>query len=278
MRKEILNVTKNNNVIRNGLQFHVSNNDFRFKVYSCMHDELLNGIVNENFLDMSIDDVQKKDCKKFNESLATKYTQLTISEYAGRFDWVNPRPFEYDEDLRNILGFSCNVVMEEIKALMYAYGFSISNIPAKTSTKFRMNILGNMYPCQDTWNKLIRLNEYYTDTEKYQFDLVQTIKISEKKSYKRTGIILDRYEMVSIEEYTREKDGVEYTMIYKTDHRKTHSREFLVLYTGSNKIDVYQFNERGISYTGSPENVIDAYNRYVSETSSDSENDEEDDW
>lgn len=278
MRREILKVTKNNNVIRNGLQFHVCNNVFRFKVYSCMHDELINGIVNEKFLDMSIDDVQKTDCKKFNESLTMKFTQLTISEYAGRFDWVNPRPFEYAEDLRNILGLSCNEVMMGIDSLLRDNGFNVHNIPKRANTKFRMNILGNMYPCQDTWNKLIRLNEYYTDTEKYQFDLVQTIKISGKKSYKRTGIILDRYEMISIEEYTREKDGVKYTMIYKTDHRKTHSREFLVLYTGSNIIDVYQFNERGISYTGSPENVIDAYNRYVSETSSDSENDEEGDW
>ena len=273
MRREILKVTKNNNVIRNGLQFHVCNNDFRFKVYSCMHDELINGIVNEKFLDMPIDDVQKTDCKKFNESLAMKFTQLTISEYAGRFDWVNPRPFEYAEDLRNILGLSCNEVMMGIDSLLRDNGFNVYNIPKRANTKFRMNILGNMYPCQDTWNKLIRLNEYYTDTEKYQFDLVQTIKTSEKKSYKRTGIILDGYEMISIEEYNYQKDGKEYTMIYKTDHRKTHSREFLVLYTRSNIIDVYQFNERGISYTGSPENVIDAYNRYVSETSSDSEND-----
>lgn len=278
MRKEILNVTKNNNVIRNGLQFHVCNNDFRFKVYSCMHDELINGIVNENFLDMSIDDVQKKDCKKFNECLTMKSTELTISEYTDRFYCADIRPAEYIKDLGEILGFSHDVVMAEIGDHRNERGFNLQNVSEKTGTKFRMNVLGNMYPCENSWDRIIRLHEFYTDTFQYQYDLIQTIKTSEKKSYKRTGIILDGYEMISIEEYTYQKDGEEYTMIYKTDHRKTHSRELLVLYTGSKVIDVYRFIERGISYTGSPENVIDAYNRYVSETSSDSENDEEDDW
>ena len=66
-------------------------------------------------------------------------------------------------------------------------------------------------------------------------------------------------------------------MIYKTDHRKTHSREFLVLYTGSEAIDVLQFVKKGISYTGGPEAVFNAYKEYINATST-SENDEEDNW
>lgn len=277
MRREILNVTEDN-VIRNGLAFrNPPNKDFRFKVYSCMHDELITGIVNNNFLDMSIDDVQKKDCKKFDESLAIKSTQFTISEYTDWFYWETPRPANYIEDLRNILGFSYDVVMAEIRDLMDGLGFNLRNIPAKTGTKFRMNVLGNMYPCENSWDRIIRIHEFYTDEFQYQFDLVQTIKTSEKKSYKRTGIILDGYEMISIEEYSYQRDGGKYTMIYKTDHRKTHSREFLVLYTGSEAIDVLQFVKKGISYTGGPEAVFNAYNEYINATST-SENDEEDDW
>lgn len=275
MRREILNVTEDY-VIRNGLAFrNPPNKDFRFKAYSCMHDELLTGIVNNNLLDMSIDDVQKKDCKKFNESLAIKSTHFTISEYTDRLSWVTYRPYDYTEDLRNILGLSYNEVMSAIKDLMD--GFYISKIPAKTVTKFRMNVLGNLYHCENSWDRIIRIHEFYTDEFQYRFDLVQTIKTSEKKSYKRTGIILDGYEMISIEEYTYQRDGGEYTMIYKTDHRKTHSREFLVLYTGSKVIDAFQFVKRGISYTGGPKAVFNAYNEYINATST-SENDEEDDW
>ena len=275
MRREILNVTEDY-VIRNGLAFrNPPNKDFRFKAYSCMHDELLTGIVNNNLLDMSIDDVQKKDCKKFNESLAIKSTHFTISEYTDRLSWVTYRPYDYTEDLRNILGLSYNEVMSAIKDLMD--GFYISKIPAKTVTKFRMNVLENMYPCENSWDRIIRIHEFYTDEFQYQFDLVQTIKTSEKKSYKRTGFILDGYEMISIEEYSYQRDGEEYTMIYKTDHRKTHSREFLVLYTGSEAIDVLQFVKKGISYTGGPEAVFNAYKEYINATFT-SENDEEDNW
>ena len=280
MRREILNVTKKN-VIRNGLAFYIYSpcNNFHFKAYSCMHDELISGTVNNKFLDMSIDDVRKKDCKRFDESLAIKIAPLTISEYSGRLYWGTPlqRPADYTEDLRNILGFSYDVVMAEIGDLMDGLGFDLKNIPAKTGTKFRMNVLGNMYPCEDSWDRIIRINEFYTDAFQYQFDLVQTIKTSEKKSYKRTGIILDGYEMISIEEYTYQRDGGEYTMIYKTDHRKTHSREFLVLYTGSKVIDVLRFVERGISYTGGPKAVFNAYKEYINTTSM-SENDEENNW
>ena len=279
MRREILNVTEND-VIRNGLAFRSplrsSPKDFRFKAYSCMHDELINGIVNNNFLNASIDEVQTKECKRFDESLAIKSTQLTISEYTDRFYWGTPRPADYIEDLRNILGFSYDVVMAEIGAFMDGLGFNLQNIPEKTGTTFRINVLGNMYSCENSWDRIIRIHEFYTDTFQYQFDLVQTIKTSEKKSYKRTGIILDGYEMISIEEYTYQRDGGEYTMIYKTDHRKTHSREFLVLYTGSKVIDVFRFVERGISYTGGPKAVFNAYKEYI--TTSTSENDEEDNW
>ena len=278
MRREILNVTENY-VIRNGLAFRSPLNsfpkDFRFKAYSCMHDELINGIANNNFLNASIDEVQEKDCKRlFDESLAIKSTQLTITEYTDRFYWGIPRPADYIEDLRNILGFSYDVVMAEIENLMEGSGFNHRNIPEKTRTRFWINVIGNMYPCENSWDRIIRIHELYTDTFQYQFDLVQTIKTSEKKSYKRTGIILDGYEMISIEEYSYQRDGEEYTMIYKTDHRKTHSREFLVLYTGSKVFDVLRFVERGISYTGGPKAVFNAYKEYINTTSS--ENDE--DW
>ena len=282
MRREILNVTEND-IMWNGLTFRIysPSNNFRFKAYSCMHDELVSGAVNNKFLDMSIDNIKKKNYKRFDESLAIKTAPLTITEYSNRIFLGTPlqRPVDYIEDLRNILGFSYDAVMAEMRDLMDGLGLNPRNISKTTGMKkFRMNVLENMYPCENSWDRIIRIHEFYTDEFQYQFDLVQTIKTSEKKSYKRTGIILDGYEMISIEEYNYQKDGKEYTMIYKTDHRKTHSREFLVLYTRSIRIDVYQFNERGISYTGSPENVIDGYNRYVSETSSDSENDEEGDW
>ena len=283
MRREILNVAKNN-VIRNGLAFRIYSpcNNFHFKAYSCMHDELISGTVNNKFLDMSIDDVRKKNYERFDESLAIKTAPLTITEYSNRLYWGTPlqRPADYIDDLRNILGFSYDVVMAEIGDLMdgLGLGFNLKNIPAKTGMKkFRMNVLGNKYPCENSWDRIIRIHELYTDTFRYQFDLVQTIKTSEKKSYKRTGIILDGYEMISIEEYSYQRDGKEYTMIYKTDHRKTHSREFLVLYTGNEVIDVLRFIERGISYTGGPKAVFNAYNEYIGTTST-SENDEEDNW
>ena len=282
MRREILNVTENNNVIRNGLTFRYSHHnalykDFRFKAYSCMHDELINGISSNDFLDMSIDDVQKKDCRKFDESLAIKSTQLTISEYTDQLYWEIPRPADYIEDLRNILGFSYDVVMAAIEDIMDGCGFCLQNIPEKTGTKFSINVLGNMYPCENSWDRIVRIHEFYNSTIPYQFDLVQTIKTSEKRSYKRTGIILDGYEMISIEEYSYQRDGEEYTMIYKTDHRKTHSREFLVLYTGSEAIDALQFVKKGISYTGGHKAVFNAYNEYIN-TPSTSKNDEEDNW
>lgn len=282
MRREILKVTENNDIIWNGSTFHIYSpcNNFHFKAYSCMHDELISGTVNNNFLNMSIDDVRTKDYdERFDESLAIKTAPLTITEYSNRIFWGTPlqRPADYIEDLRNILGFSYDVVMAEIRDLMDGLGFNLRNIPAKTGTKFRMNVLENMYPCENSWDRIIRIHEFYTDEFQYQFDLVQTIKTSEKKSYKRTGFILDGYEMISIEEYSYQRDGGKYTMIYKTDHRKTHSREFLVLYTGSEAIDVLQFVKKGISYTGGPEAVFNAYNEYINATST-SENDEEDDW
>ena len=281
MRREILNVTEND-IMWNGLTFRIysPSNNFRFKAYSCMHDELVSGAVNNKFLDMSIDDVQRKNYKRFDESLAIKTAPLTITEYSNRIFLGTPlqRPVDYIEDLRNILGFSYDVVMAEMRDLMDGLGLNPRNISKTTGMKkFRMNVLENMYPCENSWDRIIRIHEFYTDEFQYQFDLVQTIKTSEKKSYKRTGFILDGYEMISIEEYSYQRDGGKYTMIYKTDHRKTHSREFLVLYTGSEAIDVLQFVKKGISYTGGPEAVFNAYNEYINATST-SENDEEDDW
>lgn len=280
MRREILNVTEND-IIWNGLAFRIysPSNNFRFKAYSCMHDELVSGAVNNNFLNMSIDDVQRKNYERFDESLAIKTAPLTITEYSDRIFWGTPlqRPADYIEDLRNILGFSYDAVMAEMRDLMDGLGLNPRNISKTTGMKkFRMNVLGNMYPCENSWDRIIRIHEFYTDEFQYQFDLVQTIKTSEKKSYKRTGFILDGYEMISIEEYSYQRDGEEYTMIYKTDHRKTHSREFLALYTGSKVIDVFRFIKRGISYTGGPEAVFNAYKEYI--TTSTSENDEEDKW
>lgn len=249
---------------------HIENKDFEFYTKSYRHDELVYGKVNENFLDIKIEDLDKMEKESDRKLELNEYIEssnLHVFDYEGTFNPDDPRPVEYTDHLKRLFDYCYPYLRAEMDKIKYNNGFDKWKYSGQyPGAKYQINILWNMYHQvlnADSWYRIISIHESYKgENLSYRFDIVHTIDPGYCDRY---AIIVDGYEVFAIEAIQVSDDNKLYTVLYKTDYRKTNLRAFVSVIVSdnieTNEVAADRFMRNGIHYDGGIEAVIKAYHR-----------------
>lgn len=249
---------------------HIENKDFEFYTKSYRHDELVYGKVNENFLDIKIEDLDKMEKESDRKLELNEYIEssnLHVFDYEGTFNPDDPRPVEYTDHLKRLFDYCYPYLRAEMDKIKYNNGFDKWKYSGQyPGAKYQINILWNMYHQvlnADSWYRIISIHESYKgENLSYRFDIVHTIDPGYCDRY---SIIVDGYEVFAIEAIQVSYDNKLYTALYKTDYRKTNLRAFVSVIISdnieTNEVTADRFMRNGIHYDGGIEAVIKAYHR-----------------